>query len=88
VGEQFDFSLWCDLTAATRQAVGNSDQTYRSLAPVIIKELKRAQEQVLSGQANAIVVSAELESLMPLLVETEDAASDIDSLLDDALIHH
>ncbi|RZM82460.1 response regulator [Leptolyngbya iicbica] len=85
VGEQFDLSLWCDLTTAARHAVGNSDQTYRSLAPVIIKELKRAQEQVLSGQANAIVVSAELESLMPLLVETEDVVGDIDSLLDDAL---
>ncbi|WP_204136957.1 response regulator [Halomicronema sp. CCY15110] len=85
VGEQFDLSLWCDLTTATRHAVGNSDQTYRSLAPVIIKELKRAQEQVLAGQANAIVVSAELESLMPLLVEPEDVVGDIDSLLDDAL---
>ena len=85
VGEQFDLSLWCDLTTATRHAVGNSEQTYRSLAPIIIKELKRAQEQVLSGQANTISVSAELESLMPLLVETEDVAGDIDSLLDDAL---
>jgi len=85
VGEQFDLSRWCDLVAAARQAVGNPEQTYRSLAPVVIKELKRAQEQVLSGQAAAIAVSAELESLMPMPIEADAAVGDIDSLLDDAL---
>ena len=84
-GEQFDLSLWSELPVAARQAVGNVEQTYRSLAPVVIKELKRAQEQVLSGQANAILIAAELESLMPLLADTDDALGDIDSLLDDAL---
>jgi len=85
IGEQFDLDQWCDITTATYQAVGNLEQTYRALAPVVIKELKRAQEQVLSGQATAIAISAELEALIPIALETEDSLDDIDSLLDDAL---
>ncbi|MEM6836774.1 MAG: response regulator [Cyanobacteria bacterium P01_C01_bin.120] len=85
VGEQFDLNLWCELTAAVRKAIGNREQLYRSLAPVVIKELKRAQEQVLAGQANEIVVSPELEALLPILAEPDVEVGDIDSLLDDAL---
>ena len=85
IGEQFDLEQWIELTIATHLAVGNSEQTYRILAPVVIKELKRAQEQVLSGQAAAITISAELEALIPFTVEVDDSLGDIDSLLDDTL---
>lgn len=86
IGEQFDLDAWCQLTSATRRVVGNVEQTYRALAPIVIKELKRAQEQVLAGQTSSITISSEFEALMPLSLETdEDAISDIDALLDEAL---
>ncbi|MGF1458297.1 MAG: response regulator [Leptolyngbyaceae cyanobacterium] len=85
VGEQFDLSHWCDLAAAARQAIGNPEQTYRSLAPVVIKELKRSQELVLSGQASEIAISSDLEALMPPPESTDAAIDDIDALLGDAL---
>jgi len=83
IGEQFELGEWCELTAATRAAVGNSDHTYRALAPIVIKELKKAQEQVLTGQRGAIAISSELADLVP--PPAAPAAEDIDSLLDDAL---
>ncbi|MGD1944296.1 MAG: response regulator [Leptolyngbyaceae cyanobacterium] len=82
-GEQFDLTAWCALTAAASKAVGNPEQTYRSLAPIVIKELKRAQEQVLSGQAETIAVSAELTSLMPVMIEAEAPLEAMDALLED-----
>jgi chemotaxis protein histidine kinase CheA/CheY-like chemotaxis protein len=85
IGEQFDLEQWTDLTAATYRAVGNVEQTYRALAPVVIKELKRSQEQVLSGHAHAITIAPELEALLPLEGDVEADLGDIDSLLDDAL---
>ncbi|MBE7381499.1 MAG: response regulator [Leptolyngbya sp. SIO1E4] len=85
IGEQFDLYRWCDLASAARQAVGNLEQTYRALAPVVIKDLKRSQEQVLAGKADDISISVDLEGLMPPVAEPEPMGSDIDALLDDAL---
>ncbi|MDB9525260.1 response regulator [Oscillatoria sp. CS-180] len=84
-GEQFDLNAWCQLVTAVRRAVGNSEQSYRSLAPVVIKELKRAQEQVLSGQAVAIAISSDLESLIPLAIE-EESFDDVAALLDEVAV--
>ncbi len=85
IGEQFDLAQWCALTATTRQVVGNPDQTYRALAPIVIKELKRAQEKVLAGEAEAIAISSELEALKPVSLDIDEELGDIDSLLEDAL---
>ncbi len=84
IGEQFDLSGWCDITTAARQAVGNRDQTYRFLAPVVIKELKKAQEQVLAGRASEIQVSADLAALLPALPEADVGMDEIDAFLDEA----
>jgi chemosensory pili system protein ChpA (sensor histidine kinase/response regulator) len=64
-GEQFDLSAWTELTTMTRQAIANPDNTYRALAPIIIKSIKQAQELVLSGRASEISISESLRALVP-----------------------
>ncbi|MEO1095484.1 MAG: response regulator [Cyanobacteria bacterium J06638_28] len=84
IGAQFDLQGWEELAIATRLVAGNPDNTYRTLAPIVIKELKKAQEQVLKGQAEAVTVCSELEIMLPP-VETMDSDDAMASLLDDAL---
>ncbi len=65
IGEQFDLSAWCDLIETARLAAANLDNDYRTLAPVLIKEIKKSQDLVLSGQAAEIAVSDAMQSLLP-----------------------
>ncbi|MBF1999392.1 MAG: response regulator [Synechococcales cyanobacterium M58_A2018_015] len=64
-GEQLDLPNWCDLLALTQLAITHPENSYRMLAPVVIKDLKRAQEQVLAGQEDAIAASEQLLALLP-----------------------
>ncbi|NER78619.1 MAG: hypothetical protein F6K42_03395, partial [Leptolyngbya sp. SIO1D8] len=85
IGEQFDLYHWSELAATASQAIGNSEQTYRSLAPIVIKELKQAQEQILSGQAGEVSIAIELQALLPSPETLESTSDEIDALLDDTL---
>ncbi|MEM0978999.1 MAG: response regulator, partial [Cyanobacteria bacterium P01_H01_bin.58] len=84
IGTQFDLQGWEELASATRLVAGNPDNTYRTLAPIVIKELKKAQEQILKGQAEEVTVCPELEAMLPP-VEAIDSDDAMASLLDDAL---
>ncbi|WP_027268787.1 response regulator [Leptolyngbya sp. PCC 6406] len=89
IGEQFELVPWCELVQAARSAVGNPEQTYRTLAPVIIKDLKQGQERVMGGRANDITPSAAMQDLLPPPAMEEPASvttdADLEALLDDAL---
>ena len=76
VGEQFELSEWCDLAETARIAVSNLDNDYRKLAPILIKEIKKAQDMVLSGRASEVAVSDAMQSLLPedLLPASEPVA--------------
>lgn len=63
-GEQFDLKLWCHLIAQAATAIANPEHSYRVLAPILIKDIQKAREQVLSGHAEAITVSPELQKLL------------------------
>lgn len=78
-GEQFDLIDWCNLARAARGAIANSDNTYRSLAPVIIKDLKQGQDQVLAGRFQEICMSDALQAMVPLTATGES----VDDLLRD-----
>lgn len=82
-GEQFDLVHWCDLLSAARAAIGNPAHTYRALAPIIIKELKRSQEQVLTGREHEITISQSLEAILPETVEDSQLSG---AILEDELI--
>jgi chemotaxis protein histidine kinase CheA/CheY-like chemotaxis protein len=77
-GEQLDIPAWCKLLETAEQAIANSDNTYRTLAPVIIKDIKRAQEQVLSGNLTDIAASEELLALVPEPLLVDQVVTDAD----------
>lgn len=54
---------WQLLTKAAYKAIGNPKFSYRTLAPVVIRELKEACDAIAQGQANTIQPSPELEQL-------------------------
>lgn len=66
-GEQLDIPYWCDLLEAVKRSIAYPENSYRILAPVVIKELKQAQDLVLSGQAIEIAPSDSLLDLLPQL---------------------
>ncbi|NJM60498.1 MAG: hypothetical protein HC849_10320 [Oscillatoriales cyanobacterium RU_3_3] len=49
-GEEFDLPNWIELIEAVEKAIANPENSYRSLAPTVIKDIKQAQELVLCGQ--------------------------------------
>ncbi len=80
LGEEFNLSCWMGLIEAGERAIDNRENSYRTLAPVVIKEIKQAQDLVLSGMESEIVVGAKLGELAqragtgapPLQVDFED----------------
>ncbi|WP_019499958.1 Hpt domain-containing protein [Pseudanabaena sp. PCC 6802] len=64
-GDQFDLKPWCDMLEVVKSAVGNPNNSFRVLAPVVIREVKQAQELVLAHRTEEIVVSSQLQSLLP-----------------------
>ncbi len=87
VGEQFELAQWCSLTQVVERAIANPGQTYRTLAPVVIKDLKQAQDQVLAGGLDQVAASRALQDLLPVQTEPELGSEDftLDALLAEAL---
>ena len=42
IGDQFNLTQWCQLLEMARLAIANSDNSYRMLAPIIIKDIKHS----------------------------------------------
>ncbi|MGF1496873.1 MAG: response regulator [Elainellaceae cyanobacterium] len=77
-GDSFELPQgWSNLAEAARQAIASPDNTYRALAPVIIRDLKQAQELVLSGQPHEIIISDALAAMRPEEPELTESAGDI-----------
>nr|MBX2865415.1 Hpt domain-containing protein [Leptolyngbyaceae cyanobacterium MAG.088] len=62
-GEQFNLPTWMNLVKYGRWAVCDRNNDYRTLAPVLIKEIKKAQDLVLAGREPEIVISETLKTL-------------------------
>jgi chemotaxis protein histidine kinase CheA/ActR/RegA family two-component response regulator len=80
-GEQFDLHQWSQLLQAAEQAIANPNNTFSTLASVLIKEIKQGQELVLAHRADEIVIDAKLQALLPVEAEPE-LESDFDDFLD------
>jgi chemosensory pili system protein ChpA (sensor histidine kinase/response regulator) len=65
MGERFGLENWVEMIKAVSAAVANPNNQFRVLAPILIKEIKQAQEQVLAQKANNIKVSPQLLQLVP-----------------------
>ncbi|NEP19156.1 MAG: hypothetical protein F6J97_20040, partial [Leptolyngbya sp. SIO4C1] len=84
-GEQFELGTWNDLIESARLAVSDRTHDYRTLAPVLIKNIKKAQELVLANRAPEIEVSEAMQALLPEdVLATESDADTLDSLFDEA----
>ncbi|MEE3717152.1 Hpt domain-containing protein [Tumidithrix elongata RA019] len=64
-GNQFKLSKWCEMIDAVRSVVSNPNNQFRVLAPIVIKEVKQAQELVLRQRPQEIAISAQLRELIP-----------------------
>jgi chemotaxis protein histidine kinase CheA/CheY-like chemotaxis protein len=64
-GDPFDLPAWADLISLAERAIAHPDNEFRTLAPVIIKDIKQAQEQVLASRAADITPSEALLQLQP-----------------------
>jgi chemosensory pili system protein ChpA (sensor histidine kinase/response regulator) len=84
-GEQLALPAWCNLLELTRQAIANPDNSYRILAPIVIRDIKRAQELVLAGCSTEISACEDLIALLPFDAEPVDEALAVDADLADLL---
>ncbi|UKO96056.1 response regulator [Nostoc sp. UHCC 0870] len=63
LGQNWNLPNWCTLSKAAATAIGNSENSYLTLAKIVITEIKKAQELVLQGRELEITISQQLESL-------------------------
>ena len=63
LGQQYNLSGWCTLCETAAGAIASENNTYRTLAPLIIKELKQAQELVVVDRADEITTCQQLQAL-------------------------
>ncbi|HIK30173.1 MAG TPA: response regulator [Oscillatoriales cyanobacterium M59_W2019_021] len=87
-GEQFDLTHWTELLQAADRAIANPNNTFSTLASVLIKEIKQGQELVLAHRAEEIAIDAKLQALLPVEVEPIELENDFDDLLGAAEASH
>jgi len=66
IGEESEWSHWANLCRLAGRAIANPENTYLTLAKIVIIEIKQALEFVLTGREAEIAISQQLESLIPL----------------------
>lgn len=71
IGDRFNLVPWSTMMQSVNAAVTNPNNQFRTLAPILIKEVKQAQEQVLSQKSNEIRVSEQLSRLIPVNHDTK-----------------
>lgn len=76
IGEKFTLPDWSKLCQIVAEAIANPHNTYRTLAPIVIKELKQAQELVATGRAIEIINCEQLLCLLPSPSKATSAPSD------------
>jgi chemotaxis protein histidine kinase CheA len=82
-GDQFDLKPWCETIEVVKSVIGNPNNSYRVLAPVVIREVKQSQELVLAHRTEEIAVSPQLRQLMPppeLVTSLQQEDDDISSV--------
>jgi len=65
IGEKFDLRSWTNLATQSKNAIAQPSNSYRELAPILIRELKEAQDLVLANRDHEIQISLKLQDLLP-----------------------
>ncbi|MER3492249.1 MAG: histidine kinase [Mastigocladus sp. ERB_26_2] len=77
LGEQLNCASWCNLCHAAGQAIANQENSYLTLAKIVITDIKQALELVLTGREAEIIISQQLEALIPPQIELLDITTDL-----------
>jgi len=72
LGDAFGLAQWSQLIDTASRAIANPENAYRELAPLVITEIKQAQEFVLSGRAREIAASQQLQAMVPSPSESSE----------------
>ncbi|TVP60030.1 MAG: response regulator [Nodularia sp. (in: Bacteria)] len=76
LGQTWNLPHWSKLCQAAANAIANPQNTYLTLAKIIITEIKQAQELVLQGREDEISISQQLTALLKLpeleLLQSQD----------------
>jgi chemosensory pili system protein ChpA (sensor histidine kinase/response regulator) len=65
LGDKWNLSTWSNLCRSATRAIAFEENTYLTLAKIVITEIKQALELVLDSRENEIVISEQLEALLP-----------------------
>ena len=65
IGNNFGLPHWTKFVTQVNNAIVQSSNSYRTLAPILIRELKEAQDLVLAERESEITVSAKIQDLLP-----------------------
>ncbi len=76
LGQTWNLPHWCRLCQAAANAIANPENSYLTLAKIIITEIKQAQELVLQNRDTEIATSQQLAALLNLpeleLLQSQD----------------
>ncbi|MGB3204687.1 MAG: response regulator [Crinalium sp.] len=76
LGERFGLTRWSELLETSSNAIANQENSTSTLARVIIKEIKQAQDLVLGNRELEIAPSQDLKALLPKLSATAPSSTD------------
>ncbi|BAU07013.1 hybrid sensor histidine kinase/response regulator [Fischerella sp. NIES-3754] len=82
LGEQLNCASWCNLCQAAGQAIANQENSYLTLAKIVITDIKQALELVLTGREAEIIISQQLGALIPPQIELLDITTDLQTEAD------
>jgi chemotaxis protein histidine kinase CheA/ActR/RegA family two-component response regulator len=71
LGDESGWSHWCHVCRTAEAAIANPENTYLSLAKIVITEIKQALELIVSNRETEIAVSEQLRSLVGVQEEIE-----------------
>ncbi len=75
-GELFGLTDWCHLIETAERAIAHSENRFRDLAPVVIRDIKQAQELILANRATDIAPCDQLIARVPVAEVHPPATSD------------
>ena len=64
LGEEFNWSNWCRLCRTAGSAIANPENTYLTLAKIVITDFKKALELVSTAREAEITISQQLQALV------------------------
>ncbi len=64
IGEELRLTNWCKLCRVTGSAIANPDNSYLTLAKIVITDIKQAQELAIASRDAEIAVSQQIEALV------------------------